>query len=240
MHSLTLFLNLALARSISAQNVVKEVIDGSIFRTSSYVTVDQYKLKITEASTLVEIDLLSMETSNNRSFVDVNGDCDSAYIDSQIFLFQRTTLTNGLTSWKVIASNDDETDMAGNYGKGRKDGSISEQDSYMLRTLQPGEYMLAVGRYPLSASEALAGRCNQVNNGHTPYACQTRKAPYGNYRATIRSRSIAGNKIVVQSPCSYVGSSCSANFGIKECVFQLQTQGSYDAITTTCLYDRAI
>nr|CCA17094.1 conserved hypothetical protein [Albugo laibachii Nc14] len=237
MHSRTLFFNVVVwTASAQAQTVVKEVFDGSIFRTSSFMTVDQYKLSITEPSMLLEIDMLSMETNNNKSFVDVNGDCDSAFIDSQVYLFQQS----GVATWKLVASNDDETDVIANYGKGRKDGSISVQDSYLLRTLQPGNYMLAVGRYPLSAAEALAGRSGGANVGYTPYACQTRRAPYGNYRATIRSRSMNGNKVVVASPCSYVGSSCGAIMNVQECVFPLQSQSSYNAIATTCRYDRAI
>jgi len=219
------------------QKVVTETVSGTIYRYPTYVSVDQYSLSITAASAIVEFDILSVETMDNVTFTDVNNDCDSAYIDSQIYLFRK--LTNG--SLQVVASNDDEgDDYSTYYGRGRRDGSLNTQDSYLIRKLTAGNYLLAVGRYPLSATGAARGKSTDAIDQFTPYACQSRKASYGNYRMTVRSQSTATTGIIKTYPNSYVGNSCTVSASVtKECVYRLP--GDYrKTIMNVCSYDKTV
>jgi hypothetical protein len=148
----------------------------------------------------------------------------------------------------LVASNDDEGDENSGYvGKGRKDGSLGIQDSYLIRQLTQGDYVLAVGRYPLSMEDAKKGFSTDKTKEYTPYACQTPAATYGNYQLTIRAQTIDGRKILTKFPNSYIGNSCntltpasddnSASNG--ECLFALG--GDYqEAIQQTCSYDLTV
>ncbi|GLE02621.1 hypothetical protein PINS_up011462 [Pythium insidiosum] len=219
------------------QRIVTETVSGSIFRRADHVSVDQYVLEITTPSALVEFDVLSMETTDNVTFTDVNSDCDSAFIDSHIHLFSRRS-DGSLT---LVASNDDEGDDSSSYyGMGRRDGSLNTQDSYLLRRLPLGSYVLAVGRYPLSVASARAGRSTEEINAYSPYACQAGRATYGNYRLTVRAQSTSTRGIITQYANSYVGNSCvSPGAGAAECAYALP--GDVRAmITATCRYDNTV
>jgi hypothetical protein len=224
---------------VSSQTyVVTETVRGTIFRTlNSYVTVDQYTFQVTEPSALVEFDILSMETPDNRTFTDVNRDCDSAFIDSQIFLFYRNPATSALV---LVAFNDDEgDDNSAYYGRGRRDGSLSTQDSYMVRRLTAGTYVLAVGRFPLTSLSARAGKSTDSVNSFSPYSCQMRRASYGNYQLTIRVQSASPRGIITRYANSYVGNSCASSALTAQCTYRLP--GNYrSAIMTKCPYDRTV
>ncbi|GMF65931.1 unnamed protein product [Phytophthora lilii] len=217
--------------------VVKEAVSGTIFRKSTYVTVDKYTLSITASSAIVEIDLLSMETADNTTFSDVNSDCDSAYIDPHIYLFKKNT--DGTLS--VVANNDDAgDDNSAYFSRGRTDGSLTAEDSYLIQQLSKGTYVLAVGRYPLTASAAAAGKSTDNVNDFTPYTCMARKASYGNYKMTVRTQSSSTANVITSKANSYVGKSCNVASSVTaECVYALPADIGSD-ILTTCSYDKTI
>lgn len=225
---------------VASQNpvVVTETVQGSIFRHPLHVSVDQYRLDIREDNTIVEVDVLSMETADNVSFVDVNNDCDSAFIDPQLHLFR---IDSGV-SWQHLATVDDEgDDFTVYFGRGRRDGSVSSQDSYMIQRLSAGSYILAVGRFPLSKEAAERGKDNTNVRSYSPYACQMRNAPYGNYQLTIRSQSTLSTGVVATYPDSYVGNSCfAAPEGAEECLFAMAPGSLPQAISSKCPYDRTL
>lgn len=219
-----------------AQKVVTEVVSGSIFRYPTYVSVDRYGLTLA-ADAIVEFDILSVETADNRTFADVNHDCDSAFIDSHVHLFAK--LADGRL--RLVASNDDEgDDYSSYYGRGKRDGSLNAQDSYLIRRVPAGDYLFAVGRYPLSPQDAANGRSLDRVTQFSPYACQVRQASYGNYRLTVRSQSTAGRAIIQTRPDSYVGSSCNVPASVtRECLYRLP--GDYrNAIQKLCSYDLTV
>lgn len=226
----------ALFVSAQQQKVVTEAVSGSIFRYPTHVSVDRFNLKVA-ADAIVEFDILSAETANNVTFTDVNGDCDSAYIDSHVHLFAK--LADGRL--QLVASNDDEADdYSTYYGRGKRDGSVSARDSYLIRRVPAGEYIFAVGRYPLSPQDAANGRSLDRVDQFTPYACQSRQASYGNYRLTVRSQSTSGLAIIQSNPNSYVGNSCAVSASVtRECLYRLP--GDYRAaIQKTCSYDKTV
>ncbi|KAF1790895.1 DhaL domain [Phytophthora cactorum] len=160
-----------------------------------------------------------METADNVTFSDVNSDCDSAYIDPQVYLFQKRT--DGSLSF--VASNDDAGDDNSVYfSRGRTDGSVTAEDSYLIRQLSQGTYVLAVGRYPLSQAAAAAGRSTDSVNAFSPYFCMARNASYGNYKMTVRVQSSSTQSVITKKANSYVGNSCSVPSSVTaECVYAL-------------------
>ncbi|KAL3672718.1 hypothetical protein V7S43_002011 [Phytophthora oleae] len=221
----------------AALPVVKETVTGSIFRKSNYVTVDQYTLNIAASSAIVEIDLLSMETADNVTFSDVNSDCDSAYIDPQVYLFRKQA--DGSLSY--VANNDDAgDDNSAYYSRGNTDGSVTAEDSYLIQQLTKGTYVVAVGRYPLSLGAAAAGQSTDSVNDFSPYFCMARKASYGNYKMTVRTQSSATTNAITKRANSYVGNSCNVASSVtNECVYSLPANIGSD-ILRTCSYDKTI
>ncbi|KAG7388103.1 hypothetical protein PHYPSEUDO_013063 [Phytophthora pseudosyringae] len=217
--------------------VVKEVVSGTIFRKASYVTVDQYTLNIAASSAVVEIDVLSMETADNVTFSDVNADCDSAYIDPQVFLFKK--LADGSLSY--VANNDDAgDDNSAYYTRGRSDGSLTAEDSYLIQQLSKGTYVLAVGRYPLSQAAAAAGQSTDSVSDFSPYVCMARKASYGNYKMTVRVQSSSSASPISTRANSYVGNSCNVASSVTtECAYALPSDIGSD-ILNRCSYDKTI
>ncbi|KAG1706896.1 hypothetical protein DVH05_027746 [Phytophthora capsici] len=221
----------------AALPVVKEIVTGTIFRKSNYVTVDQYTLNIAASSAIVEIDLLSMETADNKTFTDVNADCDSAYIDPQVFLFRKQA--DGSLSY--VANNDDAGDDNSVYfSRGNLDGSVTSEDSYLIQQLTQGTYVIAVGRYPLSQGAAAAGRSTSNVNDFSPYFCMARKGSYGNYKMTVRTQSSATTNAIIKRANSYVGNSCNVPSSVtNECVYALPANIGSN-ILRACSYDRTI
>lgn len=220
------------------QQVVTEVVSGTIYRYPTFVSVDRYNLAVSApGGAVVEFDILSAETADNVTFADVNGDCDSSFIDSHVYLFRK--LADGRL--QLVGSNDDEgDDYSSYYGRGRRDGSLTAQDSYLIRRVAAGEYIFAVGRYPLTAQAAANGRSLDAIDQYTPYACQSRRASYGSYRLTIRTQSTSTTGIIKSSPSSYVGNSCIVSPAVtKECIYRLP--GDYrSAILGVCSYDKTV
>ena len=170
---------------------------GTIFETNEGTTVDRVYLTV-DSTGPVEFDLLSYETQNFLSFYDVNGDCDASYIDSVIILYQ-LDFHQSIKSATIIASNDD----AASNEIGRRDGSISKRDSFMSEILQPGNYVLAIGRYPLLSQDVISGYSPLVKK-KTPYRCDQATSDHGNYRVSIRSNVISSST----SPGTSIGNQC--------------------------------
>jgi len=121
-------------------------IDGSIDAlTGSTSSVDYISFTVTQTQE-IRIDVLSWE-ENYGSIVDVNGDGEIAYFDTELFLFQDD---GSLDAGDFIAYNGD-SDLTFD------DGSINSLDSYLSLTLNAGDYLLAIGAYSLSLDEALLG-----------------------------------------------------------------------------------
>jgi len=121
-------------------------IDGSIDAlTGSTSSVDYISFTVTQTQE-IRIDVLSWE-ENYGSIVDVNGDGEIAYFDTELFLFQDD---GSLDAGDFIAYNGD-SDLTFD------DGSINSLDSYLSLTLNAGDYLFAIGAYSLSLDEALLG-----------------------------------------------------------------------------------
>ncbi|DBA02420.1 TPA: hypothetical protein N0F65_007239 [Lagenidium giganteum] len=144
----------------------------------------------------VELDILSMETSDGVNFVDVNGDCNAGYLDTSIVLFRLNG--NSISTADVIATNNDAPS-----GYGRDDGSISNSDSYMYLPLSSGRYRLAISAAPMSTDQAVARSVSPA----TPRVCNAKVSNYGSYRLSISTSA----RVNVQSPGSYIGSQCSSS-----------------------------
>jgi hypothetical protein len=131
---------------------IHEILRSSGARIGS--TVDHWKFTVNSAGT-VSIDTLSEEYDDegrvtNDSIweaVDVNGDGEIAFFDPYIYLFRDD---GSLDAADYIADNDDS---GSTYG----DGSIQDLDSYLSLPLAAGDYLLAIGAFALSMSEAIAG-----------------------------------------------------------------------------------
>jgi hypothetical protein len=90
----------------------------------------------------VDIDLLSVELRDaDMANQDVNGDDEIAYIDPYIYVFK--------DDGSLVAENDDSWGT-----QGAADGSISSRDSFWSGYLEAGNYILCVGDYQLSQSDA--------------------------------------------------------------------------------------
>ena len=127
------------------------VLDASGVRVGS--TVDHILFTVNTAGT-VTIDTLSWEQDtqdsdgdgNTSETFDINGDGEIAFIDVYIYLFQDA---GGGTPGTLIASNDDSSQTF-------NDGSIYSYDSYLSANLAAGDYVLALGAFSLSETEARA------------------------------------------------------------------------------------
>ncbi|GAB9466500.1 hypothetical protein Gpo141_00003872 [Globisporangium polare] len=138
------------------------------------VSVDQIEFTLASDAD-VEIDVLSVEISDDGTYHDVNGDCKAQYIDPVMYLFAQ-----GAT--RALKTSDD-TDAT----SGRGDGSVSYRDPYMLTFLKKGSYVLALSSVPLMEANAYNGTA--VDQQRTPevFTCSSRGGSSGSYRITMRS-----------------------------------------------------
>lgn len=138
------------------------------------VGVDQIEFTLSNDAD-VEIDVLSVELSDDGSFHDVNGDCKAQYMDPVMYLFAKDT-----TRPLKIADDTDAT-------SGRDDGSVSFRDPYLRTFLKKGSYVLALGSVPLKEADAYKGTA--VDQQRTPevFTCSSRGGSSGSYRLTMRS-----------------------------------------------------
>lgn len=178
-------------------------VDGTLVRTNSGISVDYVEFTV-QQETSVELDMLSMETFDYRTFKDVNNDCDAGYFDPEIVLFKIPRAgKSSLVTGDAILENDDAPS-----GYGSKDGSISRRDSFLQATLPAGNYMLAIGRYPLTAKSAIDG-FSPEKNVSTPHLCNQQFSTHGNYRFTLH----ADRTLSTVLPTSYFGNKCSSPAG---------------------------
>ena len=176
--------------------------DATIYRNEDGTASVDYVHFTLPSPSLVEFDILSMETLDYRSFTDVNGDCDASYIDSAMVLFQKTS-DGPLDSSKdtlLVAFNDDDSGK-----RGFNDGSIHIRDSYLKMFLQSGEYVMAISRNPLNATHAIEGS-SPAGPYTTPFECDNLDAMRGNYHLSIRSDIEITN---MEHPTSAQGTDCS-------------------------------
>ncbi len=125
------------------------VLDASGARVGS--TVDHILFTVNTAGT-VTIDTLSWELDSSDSDGDgitnetfnINGDGEIAFFDVHIYLFEDA---GGGTPGTLIASNDASSLTF-------TDGSIFDFDSFLSAILAAGDYVLALGAFSLSETEA--------------------------------------------------------------------------------------
>ena len=149
------------------------------------------------------IDILSYATNQEEPGIvnDLTQDCDGSYIDSIIYLFRNSTGDDGNLT-QVIGSNDDDID----FNKRDQQQSINRKDSYLERALKKGSYILAIGRYPLSAEDAALGFNSDQPALLTPSLCG-QSSDYGNYEVMFSSTAT----LVATSPETYIGNRCAEN-----------------------------
>ncbi|KAF1780118.1 hypothetical protein GQ600_26606 [Phytophthora cactorum] len=140
------------------------------------------------------------------NFMDVNGNCDSAYIDAAAYLFRANSA--GLSAADLVNAADDDD----NFVKRSHYRSISFRDPYMSLALPKGNYVLVVGRYPLSLEDAIARTSTTSIDKLTPESCG-KKSDRGNYLAVLSS----ANKMSITSPRSFSGSRCASTIGKQVC-----------------------
>jgi MYXO-CTERM domain-containing protein len=137
-----------------------------------------HRFTVTSAGS-VTIDILSFELSQfTGQGIDVNGDGESAFIDSVIYLFQDDGTPNG--GLFLGPYNDDSTNLG-------TDGSVNGRDSRIVRTLPVGNYLLVIGAYDYGFNEINAG-VNTSAASFGPYrwtGSQMVVADHGDYRITI-------------------------------------------------------
>lgn len=138
------------------------------------VSVDQIEFTLTNDAD-VELDVLSVEISDDGTYHDVNGDCKAQYVDPVLYLFAQ-----GTTRALKIEDDSDAT-------SGRDDGSVSYRDPFLRTFLKKGSYVVTIGSVPLKEADAYAGA--EVEQQRTPelFTCSSRGGSTGAYRITMRS-----------------------------------------------------
>lgn len=180
-------------------------VDGTIVRSTASVSVDYIPFSVTSFGR-VTIEVVSYESRNGSDYIDVNGFCESAYIDPVAFLFRANAA--GLTAADLVNAGDDDDSFA--WRTNRR--SVSFRDPYLSLGLPSGKYVLVVGRYPLSLQDAIARVGSQSIDLHTPASCGQATAK-GNYRALLR----AAQALATTSPDSFSGQLCPTNQGHALC-----------------------
>ncbi|TYZ63734.1 hypothetical protein PybrP1_003703 [[Pythium] brassicae (nom. inval.)] len=173
------------------------VVDGTIVRKASSVTVDHIPFTVSTFGR-VAIEVSSYGTANGVTYVDLNGHCVSAYIDPVVYLF-RTGGGGGLQAADMINAGDDDENFAKRTGR----HSINFRDPFFSLALPPGDYVLAVGRYPLSVDEAIAKAGRSSVDKFTPESCGVASAE-GNYIVTFGS----AVPLPMAPPGTFRGSKC--------------------------------
>nr|CCA21794.1 conserved hypothetical protein [Albugo laibachii Nc14] len=185
----------------------KAEISGTIIRRPEVsVSVDSIPFTTTAFGRL-NIEIVSYASADGYNFINVNGFCTASYIDPVVYLFKKEA--TGLTMANVVTASDDDENFARNQ-KSRT--SISFRDPYVSLALPKGTYVLVVGRYPLSLSDATRQLSTSSVNMLTPSSCGV-ATNSGNYRATIKS----STTITMTAPDSYRGKLCSSQTGRKIC-----------------------
>lgn len=185
----------------------KAAVPGSIIRKPGVsVSVDTIPFT-TSGFGRVNIEIVSYASADGFNFINVNGFCTASYIDPVVFLFKKEA--SGLSMGNVITAADDDE----NFLKNRNNRtSISFRDPYISLSLPKGSYVLVVGRYPLTLSDAVRQLSTTSTDSLTPSSCGI-PTNSGNYRATIR----AGSSFSMTSSNSFKGGLCSSQTGKQMC-----------------------
>jgi hypothetical protein len=182
--SLACLLFSAGAHATVVNGTIHEILDNAGARVGS--TVDHWKFTVLSAGT-VTIDTLSWESDEEGRVtadgidepVDVNGDGEIAFLDTYIYLFRDD---GSLNAGDLIGLNDDSSSTY-------SDGSIEDLDAFLSSSLAAGDYLLAIGAFHLTTSEAIAG-----SNADTTYpvtcrdpsgGCFRSPTDHGDYRITF-------------------------------------------------------
>ncbi|KAG1688133.1 hypothetical protein DVH05_004003 [Phytophthora capsici] len=180
-------------------------VEGSIIRSQSAVSVDYIRFTV-PVFNRITVEVASYGSADGTTFIDVNGNCESSYIDPAAYLFRANPA--GLSAADLVNSNDDDD----NFVKRTHYRSLSFRDPYMSLALPPGNYVLVVGRYPLSLEDAIARTSRASADKLTPESCG-KKSGRGNYLAVVSS----ANKLEITSPKSFSGSRCPSAVGKQVC-----------------------
>ncbi|GMF18365.1 unnamed protein product [Phytophthora lilii] len=180
-------------------------VEGSIVRSRGAVSVDYIPFSL-PAFNRITVEVASYGSADGTNFLDVNGNCESAYVDAAAYLFRSNP--SGLTAADLINSADDDD----NFMKRTHYRSISFRDPYMSLALPAGDYTLVVGRYPLSLEDAIARSSAVSIDKLTPESCG-KKSDRGNYLAIVSS----ADKLAISSPGSFSGSRCPSDVGKQVC-----------------------
>ncbi|GAB9471685.1 hypothetical protein Gpo141_00008887 [Globisporangium polare] len=177
--------------------------DGTIIRKPGAVTADRIPFSVGTFGR-VSIEVSSYGTRDGSVYLDVNGQCPSAYVDPVAFLFKVSTGGNGqqqLTSADLVIAADDDDNFAQHTGR----HSISFRDPFFSLALPVGSYVLVVGRYPLSIDEAIGGASKTSVDKFTPESCGA-IAPQGHYLVTLGTAKPLASST---SPNTFTGSKCT-------------------------------
>ncbi|KAL4160166.1 hypothetical protein PRNP1_000737 [Phytophthora ramorum] len=180
-------------------------VEGTIVRSQSAVSVDYIPFTV-PAFNRITVEVASYGSADGTNFKDVNGNCESAYVDPVAYLFR--TNPSGLSAADLVTSGDDDD----NFVKRVHYRSISFRDPYMSIALPAGDYTLVVGRYPLTLEDAIAHSSGTSVGTLTPESCG-KKSERGHYLAILSS----ANSMGITSPGSYSGSSCPNDVGKQLC-----------------------
>jgi hypothetical protein len=180
-------------------------VEGTIFRSESAVSVDYIPFSL-PAFNRITVEVASYGRADDSNFKDLNGHCESAYVDAVAYLFRSNSA--GLSAADLVNSGDDDDFFL----ERTHYRSISFRDPYMSLTLPAGDYTLVVGRYPLSLEDALARTSTASADTLTPESCG-KKSERGHYLAILSS----ANKLDITSPRSFSGSRCPSDVGKQVC-----------------------
>lgn len=183
------------------------VADGTIVRQSGSVSVDHIPFSLTSFSR-VTMEVSSFGTADGNNYYDFNGYCTSAYIDPAMYFFRANT-NGGLTAADLIYAGDDDDNFALRSGR----HSVSFRDPFASLALPSGNYVLVVGRYPLSVEEAIAKVAKTSVDKFTPESCGV-KCDRGNYLVTFGS-SVPLSSLT--SPNTFTGTKCTPNWSTNIC-----------------------
>ena len=156
---------------------VGSVVTENLAGPTTISSLGFHRFTVTSAGS-VTIDILSFEIRPNTQVVDVNGDGESAFIDSVIYLFQDDGTPNG---GLFLGPYNDDSGILGT------DGSVNGRDSRIERNLPAGNYLLVIGAYDYGFNEINAG-VNTSAASFGPYrwtGSQMVVADHGDYRITI-------------------------------------------------------
>ncbi|POM72555.1 Serine protease V8 [Phytophthora palmivora] len=180
-------------------------VEGSIVRSRSTVSVDYIPFTV-PVFNRITVEVASYGSADGTNFVDVNGNCESAYIDPVAYLFRANSA--GLSAADLVNSGDDDD----NFMKRTHYRSITFRDPYLSLALPAGDYILVVGRYPLSLEDAIARSSSTSVDKLTPESCG-KESNRGNYLAILSS----ADKLSITSPRSFSGTRCPSDVGKQVC-----------------------